>query len=83
MSRGDPKHVSNEAAQLLSNAAVVELRERMDKAARARLRGASTNDVEECRGAVAQFQAITAMWDGLDRMANENVVREARVKEVV
>ena len=83
MSRGAPEHASNEAAQLLANVAVAAIREKMDRAVRARLRAASTNDTEECRGAVAAFQACEALWEGLDRMANQNIVREAHMSEVV
>ena len=83
MRRGDPDHVSNDAEALLNSAAVKELRERMTEQCARRLRGTNTNDAEECRGAVATFQANAAMWDTLERMVSERDVRERTVSEVV
>ena len=84
--RGSIEHLSEDAQVLLRSKAVEHVFGRLQAVCEARLRGADLADAEECRGAVAAFQAQAATRAYLESLAVRNEVSDIadqRKQEVV
>lgn len=80
--RGSLEHRAAAARQFLNDPDVQALRARSVERCMARIRAVSTNDAEECRGAVAQMQGVLSAWSMFEQLVREDEKPDRKVEVV-